>query len=146
MADDFSTYIQNAIQWALNRLGETNYNSRCLAFVEDAYEKSNGIEMFGGSSAKESADEYEAAQNTGQPPLGAFVFYDCSGELFGRYENWGHVGLYLGDGKVVHAWGCVRVDDYQAVESLPPPEGWTRPAYIGWSPVERILQGYRVKD
>jgi cell wall-associated NlpC family hydrolase len=146
MADDFSSYIQNAIQWALSRLGETHFNSRCLAFVEDAYEKSNGIEMFGGSSAKESADEYEAAQNTGQPPLGAFVFYDCSGELFGRNENWGHVGLYLGDGQVVHAWGCVRVDDYQAVESLPPPEGWTRPTYIGWSPVERILQGYRVKD
>jgi uncharacterized protein YycO len=146
MADDFSTYIQNAIQWALSRLGETQYTSRCLAFVEDAYEKSNGIEMFGGSCAKESADEYEAAQNTGEPPLGAFVFYDCSGVLFNEYKNWGHVGLCTGDGKVVHAWDCVRVEDYRAVEALPSPEGWTKLVYLGWSPVERILQGYRVKD
>jgi len=33
----------------------------CLAFVEDALERSNEIEIFGGDTAKESADLYEYA-------------------------------------------------------------------------------------
>jgi len=31
--------------------------------VEEAYERGNGIEVFGGSSARESADNYEAWRN-----------------------------------------------------------------------------------
>ena len=65
---DFEIYIANAIRWAQEHLGATNYSGRCLAFVEDAYEKGNHVEIFGGSSAQESADEYGAAQNRGEPP------------------------------------------------------------------------------
>ena len=138
-------YIDNAITWALTRLGDDSYCFRCLAFVEDAYEQSNAIEMFGGDSAKESADEYGVTGTpAGIPPRGAFVFYDMSGELFDEQANYGHVGLHLGDGRVVHAWDEVRIDDMLAVENLEPAEGWTQPRYIGWAPVERILEGHRV--
>lgn len=138
-------YIDNAIAWALARLGDDSYCFRCLAFVEDAYEQSNAIEMFGGDSAKESADEYGVTGTPqGIPPRGAFVFYDMSGELFDEHANYGHVGLHLGDGRVVHAWDEVRIDDMLAVENLEPAEGWTQPRYIGWAPVERILEGHRV--
>ena len=145
MNEKFETNIANAIRWAKEHLGSTDYAFLCLAFVEDAYEESNHVEIFGGDSAKESADEYKAAQNTGEPPLGAFVFYDCFGTLDGEYKNWGHVGLYIGEGKVIHAWDKVRMDHYLDVQNLTPASGWTRPQYLGWTPLERIFAGYRQK-
>jgi len=141
----FDEYIQNAIQWAKQRLGSTAYTGRCLAFVEDAYEQSNHVEIFGGSSAQESADEYGAARNPGAPPIGSFVFYGCAGLVNGELKDWGHVGLCIGGGQVSHAWDTVRIDDYLAVENLEPPPTWTPPRYLGWAPVERIFVGYRRK-
>ena len=143
MTEVFERYITNAIRWAQEHLGSTDYPFLCLAFVEDAYEQSNHVEIFGGSSAKESAEMYEAIQNTGVPPLGAFVFYDCFGTLNDEAKNWGHVGLYIGHGKVIHAWDRVRIDDYLHVQELTPSPGWTQPQFIGWTPVERIFWGYR---
>jgi cell wall-associated NlpC family hydrolase len=115
----------------------------CLAFVEEAYEKGNAIEIFGGSTATESAEAYGVQKTAALPPRGVFVFYACSGTLEGVYQNWGHVGLSLGDGQVIHAWQVVRQDHYLEVEKLPGAPGWTAPQYIGWTPVERIMQGHR---
>lgn len=145
MSAEFDEYIHNAIAWAKQRLGITTYAARCLAFVEDAYEQSNHVEIFGGSTAQETADEYGAAQNPGVPPIGSFVFYSCSGRVNGELKDWGHVGLCLGDGQVIHAWNTVRIDDYLAVQDLEPAPTWTPPRYIGWAPVERIFAGYRQK-
>jgi len=140
---DYQSYVQNAIRWAKKQLESRDYRFLCLAFVEDAYEQSNGIEIFGGSTAKESAEAYAVQGEAGVPPPGAFVFYDCIGPIDGITKNWGHVGLSCGDGKVIHAWDKVREDDYLAVEQLEATPGWTTPRYIGWVGVERILQGHR---
>jgi cell wall-associated NlpC family hydrolase len=140
---NYQTYIKNAVEWAKERLGSDKYTFLCLAFVEDAYEKSNKIEIFGGSTAKESADEYGVQINSIIPPPGAFVFYDCSGPIDGLEKNWGHVGLCRGKGRVIHAWDKVREDNYRAIEQLKGAPGWTSPRYIGWAPVERIMQGHR---
>ncbi len=146
MNEEFTAYIANAIQWAQAHLGATEYASRCLAFVEDAYEQSNHVEIFGGCSAQESADEYGAAQNRGEPPIGAFVFYACEGPVEDEIKHWGHVGLCMGEGKVIHAWDKVRIEPYLDVQILTPPPGWSQPQFIGWTPIERILVGYRKKD
>jgi len=61
METQFETYIANAIRCAQEHLGAADYLFLCLAFVEDAYEESNHVEIFGGSSARESADGYGAA-------------------------------------------------------------------------------------
>jgi hypothetical protein len=145
MNHEFEEYITNAIHWAQAHLGATDYAGRCLAFVEDAYEKGNYVEIFGGSSAQESADEYGAAQNRGEPPIGAFVFYACAGPVGDEIKNWGHVGLCMGEGKVIHAWDKVRIEQYLAVQGLTPPPGWSQPQFIGWTPIERIFVGYRQK-
>lgn len=138
-------YIDKAIAWAMAQQGREDYSFRCLAFVEDAYEEGNTIEIFGGDTAKESADQYGVSgASSGEPPRGAFVFYDMTGELFDERANYGHVGLHLGHGWVIHAWDVVRIDHYAAVEALEPAEGWTTPRYLGWAPVERILLGHRV--
>jgi cell wall-associated NlpC family hydrolase len=145
MDQKFKPYIENAIKWADEQVDSEAYPFRCLAFVEDAYEIGNAIEIFGGSTAKESAEAYGTQTSSLIPPRGTFVFYDCWGTLFETYQNWGHVGLSLGDGQVIHAWDKVRIDHYLAVEQLIPAPGWTQPRYLGWAPVERIFSGYRHK-
>lgn len=147
-ASQIAGYSAAAVAWALGRVGERTYPLRCLAFVEDAYERSNGIEIFGGDSAAESAERYTMAPYNplAPPPAGAFVFYACGGPVDDTYRDWGHVGLALGDGRVVHAWDEVRVDDARHVEDLAPAAGWTAPRLIGWAPPERILEGHRARD
>ena len=139
---EYAAFVENAIRWAKGALGSTEYRFRCLGFVEDAYEKGNSIEVFGGDTAKESADEYGAA-DAGPIPIGAFVFYDYIADFRGERTNWGHVGLHVGAGKIIHSWECIRIDDYLAVERLTAPTGFGQPRYIGWAPAERVMKGYR---
>ena len=58
MSDMLAEMIENSIEWAESRLGDSQYVGWCLSFIEDALEISNGIELFGGDSAKESAELY----------------------------------------------------------------------------------------
>ena len=130
--------IENMIRWAEDKLGETQYSGWCLSFIEDALEIPNGIEIFGGDSAKESAVLYADAMRQGEPERGAFVFYDCLCPGGDGPVNWGHCGIGLGDGQVIHAWDKVRVDNYRDIETMTALTG-DHPRYIGWVPVERVL-------
>ncbi|MBN1877615.1 MAG: hypothetical protein JXA33_25555 [Anaerolineae bacterium] len=140
-------YIEGAVRWAMDKLDATDYAFRCYAFTEDAYELGNNIVLDGqGCTAKEAADAYGAEQYTGIPPKGVYVFYDCWGTIHGDYRNWGHVGLSAEDGQVIHAWDKVRIDNYLDIETLAPAAGWTKPHYIGWAPVSKILRGMTVRE
>jgi hypothetical protein len=137
-------YIDGAIRWAKSKLGLVNYAYKCYAFVEDAYELGNRIFLDGkGCTAKEAADAYMAQDHKGSPPAGAYVCYDCSGDVEGKTRNWGHIGLSIGNGKVIHAWYEIRIDHYKDIQDLEAP-GWTKPRYIGWVPVAEILRGMTV--
>lgn len=133
------TLIDNMISWAKDRLGETKYAGWCLSFIEDALEISNCIEIFGGDSARESAGLYADAMQYGPPERGAFVFYDCLCSSEDGPVNWGHCGISLGDGRVIHAWDKVRIDPYLDIERMTAQTG-DHPHYIGWVPVERVLR------
>ena len=104
--------------------------------------------MFGGASAAESAGRYELhPYDPGRPPpAGAYVFYACGGPVDGVRREWGHVGLALGDGQVVHAWDVVRVDDALAIPQLPPAPGWDAAQLIGWTAPEEVLRGHVPRD
>ena len=143
MPDDISLCIERAIEWAGRQLGSRDYPFKCLAFAEDAYECANDLVLDGYASAGEAAEGYGAAPDAGRPPRGAFVFYDCHGPIDGQYRNWGHVGISLGDGTIIHTWGSVRVDGYLAVHELTPPHGWTAPKYVGWSPAAEIINHHK---
>ena len=91
MNEQTTALIENTIRWARDRLGETKYAGWCLSFVEDALEQSNGIEIFGGDSAKESALLYADGMRQGEPERGAFVFYDCLCPSEDGPVNWGHL-------------------------------------------------------
>jgi len=146
MSDDITEYVENAVNWALDKVGSTEYRTLCLAFVEDAYEESNGIWLDGYPSAKEESTAFEVSYSDEGPPRGAFVFYDCFGTIKDEYRNWGHVGLSLGDGRVIHAWDKVRVDTVRGVEELEAAEGWTKPSYLGWAPVSKVFEGFKQKE
>jgi cell wall-associated NlpC family hydrolase len=139
-----SLIVERAIAWALEREGSTDYALRCLSFVEDAYEEPNEIEVFGADSARESADLYEVGSSTGEAPAGAFVFFSTTGEIDGVIRDWGHVGLAIGDGRMIHTWPEVRVDPITDVPSLPS-GSWSPPQYLGFAPPSRILEGHRVR-
>jgi cell wall-associated NlpC family hydrolase len=136
--------VMRAVDWALRQVGSDAYGLRCLSFVEDAYEVPNGIEVFGGSTAKESAELYDAAARDGEPTRGAFVFFETSGVVDGVERDWGHVGIALGDGRMAHPWTEVRVDAIADVPSLPSGQ-WSPPQYLGWAPPEVILVGSRTR-
>jgi cell wall-associated NlpC family hydrolase len=144
MTDPHEAYSAAAVAWALARVAERVTPGRCLAFVEDAYERANSIEVFGGDTAAESAAAYGTRPYDAQrpPPAGAFVFYACGGPIGGVTREWGHVGLAIGDGRVVHALDEVRVDDALAFETLSLGRGWSAPRLMGWTGAERILEGH----
>jgi hypothetical protein len=129
----------NMISWAVDKLGSREYTSWCLSFIEDALEKSNGIEIFGGDSAKVSALLYADGMLQGIPERGAFVFYDCICLGPDGPVNWGHCGISLGEGRILHAWDTVRIDDYRGIEAMTALSG-DRPRTIGWVPIERVLK------
>ena len=130
--------IENMISWAQSRMVDRSYAGWCLSFIEDALEQSNEIEIFGGDSAKESGELYSDALRTGVPEKGAFVFYDCLCLSEDGPVNWGHCGIALEDGNVIHAWDQVRIDEYRAIEQLAALTG-DHPRYIGWVPIARVL-------
>ena len=130
--------IENMIAWAKSGRGAEDYAGWCLDFCEDALEMSNDIEIFGGDSAKGSAELYADAMRQGMPERGAFVFYDCLCQSEEGPVNWGHCGIGLGGGQVIHAWDAVRTDGYRAIEKLTARTG-DHPKYIGWVPLSRVL-------
>ncbi len=124
-----SEMIENIIALAENRLDDGRYADWCLSFIEDALEKSNGIEVFGGDSAKKSAELYADAMENGEPPRGVFVFYDCLCLDGDKLVNRGHCGIGLGNGRVIHACGQERrLSGHQAAD-----RSFRRP-----SPVHRL--------
>ena len=129
----------NMIHWAKDQLGSGDYAGWCLSFIEDALERSNGIEIFGGDSAKEFALLYADGIRQGKPERGTFVLYDCICQGPDGPVNWGHCGIGLGDGRVIHAWDVVRIDGYREIEALTALSG-DHLKYIGWVPVERVLR------
>ena len=134
-----SELTDNMIAWAKSMLGSAKYAGWCLYFIEDALEKSNGLEIFGGDCAKASCALYGDALKGGIPEKGAFVFYDCLCMSENGPVNWGHCGICIGDGRVIHAWDKVRTDGYLEIEQLTALSG-DRPVYTGWVPLERVLK------
>ena len=129
---------ERMIGWAESKIGSTKYAGWCLSFIEDALEISNGIEIFGGDSAKDSCEMYKDALQSGTPERGSFVFYDCLYLSENGPVNWGHCGIGLDDGRVIHAWDMVRIDDYMEIEKLTALTG-DHPKYLGWVALERVL-------
>lgn len=95
--------IETAISWAQAQMnaGNTSYSYWCLKFIGDAF-RQGGINNAGYSTATQAGNSLITSTST-NPPRGAVVFWDWYGTINGVYANYGHVGISLGNGKVIHA-------------------------------------------
>lgn len=126
--------VESAIAWAIENIGRTDYDYRCLGFVQDAY-RNAGLTLTGklANTAKNTATNFNAEANKDKVvPRGAAVFYNWEGTVGGITQNWGHVGIALQTGKhdeidIINALDGVSIDSgaYFAY--------YTNMDYIGWA-------------
>lgn len=91
------------INWAVSQIGNTkDYNGLCQKFVMTAYSKVTGNYVSTGN-ATNAWKMYGVSTRKDNVPRGAAVFFN------GTRPAVGHVGLYIGDGWVVHAAGSKGV-------------------------------------
>lgn len=124
---NFYSWSEAAIDWALEKVGNREWSNYCLRFVANAF-RQQGPEPEG-----EWHSAWEASQNLALceqdhigAPRGALIFFGQTE----KNQN-GHVGIYLGNGKLLHAYGSVRIDDLDEVKTLE--NGYLIGPYIGWA-------------
>ncbi|MCL0075035.1 pesticin C-terminus-like muramidase, partial [Thermodesulfovibrionales bacterium] len=125
-------HAKKAAQWAIDRVGTEGWRFFCLNFVANAYDQTAS----GRSSANILANELANANllkkySLYNAPVGALVFwYACPR----ANENFGHVGIYVGDGYVVHAAGkYVQKDNMAGRQPRERCEHAGNAPYRGWA-------------
>lgn len=122
--NSYSKSINDAVYWAENQIG-SNWDSQCghawaywcMHFCGHAYGKvpSGVVTAIAGWNGYDSV--FGSRHNDHDIPVGALVFFGTS-----LYVD-GHVGVYIGNGKMIHAWTSgVREDYISRFESH----------YLGW--------------
>jgi len=119
---------ERAIAWAMGEVGSETYYGLGLRFVADAY---------GGQNFPRSATILANALGPREgdlpprnAPPGALLWFNLGDEDRGR--NDGHVGISLGDGRMIHTFAKVRIDDVDKSQRwLSRYRGWT-PAPEDW--------------
>lgn len=115
-----ATQVELAIAWARKKVGTAAYSGRCQAFVADAYAYGAGMTRRSASTAKAARDLWRVSTSRGNIPVGAAVYFDSP-----TAPAAGHVGLYIGNNQLIHAFGKVKIMSVDAVIGA----GY---AYQGW--------------
>lgn len=97
-----ATQVEKAIAWARSKLGTTKYSGRCQAFVADCYAYGAGMPRKSASSAKVARSLWRVSTSR-SIPVGAAVYFDSP-----TSPQYGHVGLYIGNNQVIHAFSTVK--------------------------------------
>ncbi|MCI5192798.1 MAG: hypothetical protein D3915_06675 [Candidatus Electrothrix sp. AU1_5] len=123
--------VDDAISWAEDQKGSGAYNdgvyNYCWTFARDTYA---GPAISGVGSAI-AAWNYNGSilgsrHSDSDIPRGAFVFFAATSSNGG----YGHVGLYVGNGKMIHAWP--KTVGQSSVNSGGKYLGWRWP--VAWTP------------
>ena len=127
--DSFAQWGEDAITWATDkdRMSSKNWNEECLRFVSNAFRQKDASGESGYSTAANAArDLYRFNQEQGgwqHAPKGTVILFDGKGG-----NPSGHVGIYLGDGNIINAYGSVKEIAIEEVITKPDVG-----KYIGWS-------------
>jgi hypothetical protein len=143
---DFAIWSENAIKWGENHIGskdwwdEANKQGYCLRFVTNAFmQKYVEGQSVWNSPVGAAAALYRFNQEAGgwaNAPMGAIILFDKEGG-----NSYGHVGIYLGAGRILHAHGKVQdttVDDAMAYSDVGNYLGWSYPP-DAWRPKTATL-------
>ena len=115
-----ATQVEMAIAWARKKVGTAAYSGRCQAFVADAYAYGAGMPRRSAGTANAARNLWRVSTSRGNIPLGAAVYFDSPTQ-----PTAGHVGLYIGNNQIIHAFGTVKIMSVDAVIGA----GY---AYQGW--------------
>lgn len=115
-----ATQVEMAIAWARKKVGTAAYSGRCQGFVADAYAYGAGMTRRSASTAKAARNLWRVSTSRKNLPVGAAVYFDSP-----TFPAAGHVGLYIGNNQVIHAFGKVKIMSVDAIIGA----GY---AYQGW--------------
>lgn len=115
--------VEKAIDWGSSQMGSTAYNGYCQKFVNHCF-MNGGWGGVSFASAKLCGDALIINTNVSNVPRGAVVFFDSTD------HNYGHIGISLGDGTMLHAGHKgVEITRFTDASYL---KSWYHIVYRGW--------------
>lgn len=91
------------VETAQSYVGKTWAKKSCLNFVANMVQKTYGTAYNSAPCAYEYGTKYLDKTTKDDIPIGADVFFTGSKTPCGNHKA-GHVGIYIGDGYMIHAW------------------------------------------
>lgn len=102
------TKLEKILAFARSQLGSSVYNGYCQKFVRHAYQAAGIYQNVYVGSAIEAYSKWCISTNRYNIPVGATLYFKSS-------SVYGHVGIYTGNGNMIHGASTVReekISDY----------------------------------
>ena len=97
-------FTPKVVTFAESKVGTSFANGYCLRFVRQCFEASYGFSS-SACCANKYGSSYIDSTSRDNIPLGADVFFGGSSVTCGTCKNkCGHVGIYVGNGYIIHGW------------------------------------------
>ncbi|MGN1131122.1 MAG: NlpC/P60 family protein [Ruminococcus sp.] len=95
--------INTVVSYANSKVGTSYANGYCLAFVKQIFADTCGFTSTA-CCAYKYGNSFIDSTSKNNIPVGADVFFGGSNVICSCGSKAGHIGIYVGDGMVIHAW------------------------------------------
>lgn len=125
--------VEQAIEWATaSERTSKDWRNLCLRFVANAFGEEHAGYHHPNELKNALGDRFYSSASSWNPPRGALIFFSGQGYEAGvDYTECGHIGIYLGNGEVVHAYGEAKVQKFTGSQGIEK-EKYIG-SYVGWS-------------
>lgn len=123
-ATDYDANV--VVDLCLSKVGTSYANGYCLAFVKDMFKEAYGFTSTACCAYKYGSSYIDDTSRT-NIPLGASVFFGGSSKTCGTCgSKCGHIGIYVGNDYIVHAWSgkIVKYKIDRVINAGYPYRGW----------------------
>lgn len=95
--------VNTVVSYANSKVGTSYANGYCLAFVKQIFADTCGFTSTA-CCAYKYGNSFIDSTSKNNIPVGADVFFGGSNVICSCGSRAGHIGIYVGDGMVIHAW------------------------------------------